>query len=277
MSMPDNGGMTTPRRVSRQAWLQLAPNPGPMTLDGTNTYLLRGDAAGPAVVVDPGPEIAAHVAAIAEAGPVELILITHHHVDHTEASRALQQATGAPVRAFSADYCLGGEVLAGGEQIIAAGLVIEVLATPGHTADSVCFHLPDDGPLSGDARGSVLTGDSVLGRGSTVIGVPDGTLAEYLDSLGRVRDLGPLLGLPAHGESIPDLGAVCERYLEHRLERLDQVRQALRALGLSAAEAREDEGIASVLHAVYPDVDPRVQFAAAFSVATQVAYLAEHA
>lgn len=291
MSSPDDPSMTAPRRVSQLAWLQLAPNPGPMTLDGTNTYLLRGDVHGAAVVVDPGPGIPAHVAAIAAAGPVELILITHHHLDHTEAARALREATGAPVRAPSAADCLDGEVFVGGERIEAAGLQIDVLATPGHTADSVCFRLPDDRswdalpdgrvpddrlPDPSDRRGSVLTGDTVLGRGSTVIGVPDGTLADYLDSLRRLRDLGPLLGLPAHGDPIADLSAACERYLAHRLARLDQVRQALRTLGLSAAAAGTDEGVAAVLGAVYPDVDPRVQFAAAFSVATQVAYLAEH-
>lgn len=266
--MSDDGTMTRlPRQVSALAWVQLAPNPGPMTLDGTNTYLLRADAAGPAVVVDPGPDIPAHVDALAKTGDIELILVTHQHVDHTEAARALHLATGAPVRAASQQHCHGGEVLAGGERITAAGLCIDVLATPGHTADSVCFHLPDDG--------SVLTGDTVLGRGSTVIGIPDGTLAQYLDSLRLLRDLGPLLGLPAHGDALPDLAAACSGYLTHRLERLDQVRAVLAARGIEADPA-DDDVLAAVMADVYGDIEPGVAMAAAYSTATQLAYLAEH-
>ncbi len=256
--------MTELRRITELASVQLAPNPGPMTLDGTNSYLLRRKTGGPAVVVDPGPKDAAHLQALAAAGPVELIVITHHHRDHTEGAATLHALTGAPVRAPSAADCHGGEVLTGGERIIAAGLAIEVLATPGHTADSVCFVLPDDG-----AHGSVLTGDTVLGRGSTVIGIPDGTLAQYLHSLRLLASLGPMRGLPAHGPDLPDLAAACAQYLAHRKERLDQVRGALAELGIAAADADLDQ----LQGAVYGDVDPSVQFAARHSLAAQLAYL----
>lgn len=281
--------MTALRRVTAQAAVQLAPNPGPMTLDGTNSYVLRaGD--GPAVVVDPGPEDAGHLTALADAGPVALILITHRHVDHTEGAETLHRLTGAPVRAADPAHCHGGDALRDGERITVGDLMIDVIATPGHTADSVCFSLPDDSEVSGgpalpggSARsggpaapggpalsgGSVLTGDSVLGRGTTVIGIPDGTLADYLASLRTLVALGPRRVLPAHGPDLPDLAAVCARYLAHREERLDQVRAVLADLGVDAAGAT----VAQVTDAVYGDVDPAVRFAAEHSVAAQLAYL----
>ena len=255
--------MTALRRVTEQASVQLAPNPGPMTLDGTNSYVLRAGP-GPAVVVDPGPEDAGHLAALAGAGPVALILVTHRHIDHTEGAETLHRLTGAPVRAADPAFCHAGEPLAGGERITVGELVIEVIATPGHTADSVCFHLPVDGPA-----GSVLTGDSVLGRGTTVIGIPDGTLADYLASLRALVALGSCPVLPAHGPDLPDLAATCRAYLAHREERLDQVRAALAGLGTDAAGA----DVAAVTDAVYGDVDPAVRFAAEHSVAAQLAFL----
>lgn len=261
--------MRSPQPVSGQAAVLLAPNPGPMTLEGTNTYVLRAAAGAPAVLVDPGPDDPGHLDAIAAAGPIGLILITHQHPDHTDAAAAAHELTGAPVRAASTQYCHGaGQLLRDGERIELAGLVIDVLATPGHTADSVCFALPQDGP-----RGSVLTGDTVLGRGTTVLGVPDGTLAQYLDSLRRLIALGPWRGLPAHGPVIDDLAAVCDGYLAHRLERLEQVRAAVAQLGVDP-DPHDDATVAAVLAAVYGEVPPGVVFAAAYSVATQLAYLA---
>ncbi|BAS17492.1 beta-lactamase-like protein 2 [Arthrobacter sp. Hiyo8] len=150
---------------------RLAPNPGPMSLDGTNSYVIAAPDAAGVVVVDPGPLDESHLAALAAAGPVELVLITHRHKDHTEASEVFHELTGAPVRAADPAYCHGGEPLRGGEVIEAGGVEIRVLATPGHTSDSVCFHLPGDGP-----DGSVLTGDTILGRGTTVLDYPDGRL-----------------------------------------------------------------------------------------------------
>lgn len=239
----------------------LAPNPGPMSLDGTNSYLIAAPGASSVVVVDPGPIDASHLKKLAAAGPVELVLITHQHPDHTAASVEFAQLTGAPVRAFDRAFCVDGEPLTDGELIEAAGTLIRVLATPGHTADSVCFQLPDDGP-----RGSVLTGDTVLGRGTTIIGHPDGTLAEYLASLETLRALGPATVLPAHGPTLPDLAAICDAYLAHRRERLDQVRQALTELG-------PDATVAQVTDLVYSDTDASVRFAAEASVRTQLAYL----
>jgi len=239
----------------------LAPNPGPMTLDGTNSYLIAAPDAASVVAVDPGPLDDEHLQKLVAAGPVELVLITHQHADHTAASVAFAALTGAPVRAFDPAFCVNGDPLTDGELIEAAGTRIRVIATPGHTADSVCFALLDDGPT-----GSVLTGDTVLGRGTTIIGHPDGTLADYLASLETLRALGPATVLPAHGPVLPDLAALCDAYLAHRHERLDQVRRALAELG-------PDATVGQVTDLVYSDTDASVRFAAEASVRTQLAYL----
>ncbi|MBM7831560.1 glyoxylase-like metal-dependent hydrolase (beta-lactamase superfamily II) [Agromyces cerinus] len=262
-------------RVSTFARLVLAPNAGPMTLDGTNSYVLRAPGSDGVVVVDPGPSAPGHLATLAAAGRVELVLVTHHHPDHTEALGAFHAMTDAPVRAIDAAFCVAGAPLVDGARIRAAGLEIDVIATPGHTADSVCFSLPGDrlvGAHDGDgdgAHGSVLTGDTILGRGTTIIADPDGALGPYLDSLESLRALGtpgPVGVLPGHGPVLPDLAAICRAYLAHRAERLDQVRAALHELGA-------DAGTGAVTDLVYADTDASVRSAAEASVRAQLAYL----
>ena len=136
-----------------------------------------------------------------------------------------------------------------------------MVATPGHTTDSVCFLITaDDGP------GAVLTGDTILGRGTTVIAYPDGELGPYLASLDRLAALGPALVLPAHGPELPDLAAVCAAYAAHREQRLDSVRAALLVLG-------RDASIGQVTDLVYTDIEPIVRPAAELSVAAQLQYL----
>jgi glyoxylase-like metal-dependent hydrolase (beta-lactamase superfamily II) len=250
------------QRSSALSQFVLAPNPGPMSLDGTNSYVLRAPGSHSAVVVDPGPLDEAHLQALAEAGDVELILVTHRHADHTAGSALLHELTGAPVRAADPLHCLGGaEPLRDGEVIDAAGVEIRVLATPGHTSDSVCFHLPEDGP-----HGSVLTGDTVLGRGTTMLDYPDGKLADYLASLDRLEALGQAAVLPAHGPALPSIEAIARAYRDHRNDRLAQIRAALVRLGSAA-------GVREVTDAVYTDVGPSVRRAAEMSVAAQLDYL----
>lgn len=240
----------------------LAPNPGPMSLEGTNSYVLRAPGHRAAVVVDPGPADEIHLRALAGSGPVELILITHRHADHTAGSSLLHELTGAPVRAADSAHCHGGGApLAADERIQAAGLEIVVVPAPGHTSDSVCFHLPADG-----AAGSVLTGDTILGRGTTMLDYPDGTLGDYLATLARLERLGPCAVLPAHGPPLPSLEAVARQYLRHRQERLGQIRAVLARLG-------RDASVGEVTDAVYADVERSVRRAAETSVAAQLHYL----
>ncbi|MFM9274788.1 MBL fold metallo-hydrolase [Pseudarthrobacter sp. NKDBFgelt] len=240
----------------------LAPNPGPMSLEGTNSYVLRAPGSPAAVVVDPGPLDEAHLQALAAAGPVDLILVTHRHADHTAGSARLHELTGASVRAADKAHCHGGGApLKDGQAILAGGLEVRVVATPGHTSDSVCFHLPADGP-----HGSVLSGDTILGRGTTMLDYPDGTLGDYLASLDKLEALGSTAVLPAHGPTLPSLADVSRAYRSHRLERLAQVRAALARLGAEASAG-------DVADVVYADVDPSVRRAAETSVSAQLHYL----
>ena len=257
---------TDDEAVSPLATLVRAPNAGPMTLDGTNSYVLRAPGSPGIVVVDPGPANVAHLERLTAHGPIELVLLTHHHADHSEALAEFARSTGAPARAIDPAFCIDAPPLADGELVRAAGLDIQVMATAGHTADSVCFLLPDDGD-----HGSVLTGDTVLGRGTTIIADPDGAVGPYLESLTRLQALGeraggPVTVLPGHGPVLRDLASICEDYLVHRAERLDQIRAALAELG-------EDASVGDVTDLVYADTDASVRGAAEASVRAQLRYL----
>jgi glyoxylase-like metal-dependent hydrolase (beta-lactamase superfamily II) len=230
-----------------------------MTLEGTNTYVLRRPGVDGAIVVDPGPLDETHLADVAALGPVHLILLTHGHPDHAEGARLFQEMTGAPMTAVDPAYAVGERPLTGSASFDVAGLRVRVLRTPGHTADSVSFLVDGDEP-------AVLTGDTVLGRGTTVVAHPDGRLGPYLDSLARLQQLGPVTLLPGHGPVRADAGALAGDYLAHRAQRLDQVRAALAA----GARAPED-----VVRRVYADVDRALWPAAELSVRAQLDYLRE--
>jgi glyoxylase-like metal-dependent hydrolase (beta-lactamase superfamily II) len=242
----------------------LAPNPSPMTLDGTNTWLI-GDPGQAVVVIDPGPDDVMHLQAVVDAaeGRVAQILLTHGHPDHAEGARRLHDMTGAPVRALDPEQVLGSEGLGDGDVVSTSSADIHVVATPGHTADCLTFVLPREGAL--------LTGDTVLGRGTTVVAWPDGDLGDYLASLAALRDLAADSGvraiLPGHGPILEDPVGVIDAYLVHRRARLEQVRSAV-AHGASSPEA--------VVDAVYDDIPESVRWAALLSTRAQLAYLERH-
>jgi glyoxylase-like metal-dependent hydrolase (beta-lactamase superfamily II) len=245
------------RAVTDTASVLLADNPGLLTLEGTNTWVLRGPGSDELVIVDPGPDDDEHIARVAAVGRIALVLISHRHSDHADGIDKLVELTSATVRSAGSGFLRGlGRELIDGEVIDAAGLKITVLATPGHTADSLSFVLDD----------AVLTADTVLGRGTTVIDKEDGSLADYLESLRRLRSLGRRTVLPGHGPELADLGAVASGYLTHREERLQQVRAALADLGADAT-ARQ------IVEHVYVDVDEKLWDIAEWSVQAQLDYL----
>ncbi|MGI8536041.1 MAG: MBL fold metallo-hydrolase [Mycobacteriales bacterium] len=250
------------RQVTDTAAVVLAPNPGPMTLDGTNTWVLRAPGAQSCIVVDPGPLIEQHLVAVAAQGPVAVVLLTHGHADHSAGANRVAELTGARVRALDPAHRLGEQGLGEGDVVAEAGLELHVLATPGHSSDSLSFVL-----VSGGANSAVLTGDTILGRGSTVVAHPDGVLGDYLDSLRRLQELGELTVLPGHGPELPSAGIAAEHYLRHRAARLEQVRSAL-AGGASTPQ--------QVVTAVYADVDRALWPAATLSVRAQLDFLAGH-
>jgi glyoxylase-like metal-dependent hydrolase (beta-lactamase superfamily II) len=222
----------------------LAPNPSGMTLDGTNTYLVGAAGSGQAVLVDPGPDDAAHLAAVEAALAARdarcvAVLVTHHHGDHAEAALPWGAHFGAPVAAGSAPVAgPGGRVLEHGERLALAGTTVGVVATPGHTADHLAFRLES---------GAVLVGDHVLGRGTSVVTHPEGDVVAYLESLRRVHDLGPSALYCGHGpELTEDPGAVLDFYLAHRAYREHQLIEAL------GAGARTVDELVATVYAEVP-------------------------
>lgn len=245
------------RPVSAATSVLLQDNPSTMTLEGTNTWILRAPGSTGCVVVDPGYASDGHLDALATLDGVELILLTHHHPDHSEGAPALADRVGAPVRAFDAALCRDAGPLGDGEVVTAAGLDLAVVHTPGHTHDSVSLRFHHSG------REQVLTGDTVLGRGTTVLE----DLGDYLDSLRALMALPTgTAGLPGHGPELSDLAATAAGYLRHREARLDQVGQALHRLG-------EDASARQIVELVYADVDPALWAPAEASVRAQVEYL----
>jgi glyoxylase-like metal-dependent hydrolase (beta-lactamase superfamily II) len=244
----------------------LAPNPGPMTLNGTNTWLIAEPGSQSALVVDPGPDDEAHLrrvaARAAAAGQaIVRILLTHGHLDHSAGAARLAELTGAPVAAADPLLRRGDDSgLAPGDVLTGAGCEVRVVAAPGHSADSVCLLLPADRAL--------LTGDTVLGRGTTVL-AGDGDLGDYLATLDRLRALADQIQLgmllPGHGPLLADPAAVLDFYIAHRRERLAEIRAALDAGDRTAQQ---------ILERVYADVDQALWPFARWSVQAQLRYLA---
>jgi glyoxylase-like metal-dependent hydrolase (beta-lactamase superfamily II) len=250
-------GLPAPGALPRMVDLEplvtrvLAPNPSPMTLDGTNTYVVGAPGSGQAVVVDPGPDDAAHLGAVeaaltARGARCVAVLVTHHHGDHAEAALPWGRRFDAPVAAASPVVAgPGGRLLEPGERLRMAGTAVDVVPTPGHTADHLAFRLES---------GAVLVGDHVLGRGTSVVTHPEGDVVAYLESLRRVHDLGPAALYCGHGpELTEDPGAVLDFYLAHRAYREQQLLAALQQ-----GPATVDELVA----AIYAEV-PRIVWPAA--------------
>lgn len=226
----------------------VAPNPGPMTLGGTNTYLYGSD---PCVVIDPGPDDAGHLdavrAAAEERGGIGVVLLTHSHGDHAagaEPLAAMVQASGAarPPVVLPSD----GEEHGG----------LRTIATPGHAADHVCFFTAD---------GVCFAGDLVLGVGSTFVPPDGGSLAAYMDSLRLVQAEAPALICPGHGPWVTDPAAKLAEYIEHRemrerrllaaIERGERSKQALLAEAWSDVPAELRPAAALVMEAHLQKLD----------------------
>ena len=253
--------------TSRATWL-LAPNPGPMTFDGTNSWVLHEPGGHGAVIVDPGPDDPGHLAALVDlateqGGRVTAILLSHGHPDHSDGARETARLTGAPVLGASkrwADQVIGAGPLDLG------GLRVDVVATPGHSSDSLCFHLP--------AEQSLLTGDTVLGRSAPSILDPDGRVDQTIDSLRLIAALldgpgpagaGPLI-LPGHGPLVPDPAGVLSFALVARESRLAQVEDAVR---------EGHDTVSAIADRLYGPFDERIRRMVEATVRAHLRYLSD--
>jgi glyoxylase-like metal-dependent hydrolase (beta-lactamase superfamily II) len=224
----------------------LAPNPGPFTLEGTNTWIVGRERT---IVIDPGPDDPAHIEEVRRsAGVVAQIVVTHRHPDHAPGAVRLAEATGAPVREF--DPSSGAQPLRDGDVLSGDGIELTAVHTPGHTADHVVLFHAEGGWL--------FTGDAVLGRGTSVIDPPEGDLTDYLHSLRRMRSLRPRVICPGHGPVVWEADAKLAEYIEHRADRERQVIEALNAAGSASP--------AELVPAIYHGYPTEIHAAAARSV-----------
>jgi hydroxyacylglutathione hydrolase len=200
----------------------LAPNPSPMTLQGTQTYIVGGRRA---AIIDPGPALPAHLDAVISAlgeGAVASILLTHSHPDHADGAAALAARTHARVLS-------GQRGLADNQRIDTDAGELVALHTPGHTSDHFSFWWPD--------QHAVFCGDLMMGGMDTaLVAPPEGELGACLASLERLATLRPGVIYPAHGPAIEDPSTTIERYVHHRLQRQEQI-----LAGLADAPRTEEE------------------------------------
>lgn len=240
----------------------VADNPGPMTLDGTRTYLVGREQA---ILLDPGPEegLEGRLAELAGGRTVTLVALTHAHPDHAAGAAGASRRTGATIAASRATLeraGLDGRPLRDGEGLPVDGGATELvaLAAPGHAEDHLCFWWPSERAL--------FTGDLVLGSGSAMVGHPDGHMGRYLASLERLRELEPERLYPGHGDPVDEADDRLARYLRHRREREGQVRRAVEAGAASVAEIRRR---------VYGDLPDGLARAAEASVRAHLEHLEE--
>jgi glyoxylase-like metal-dependent hydrolase (beta-lactamase superfamily II) len=245
-----------------------APNPGPFTSTGTQTYIVG---AGEVAVIDPGPDIASHIEAIlaATAGErIAAILCTHTHRDHSPAAAPLKAASGAPVMGAAPTRAAPGwessfdtsyapdRVMAEGESVSGPGWTLEAVATPGHTANHLCFALPEAEAL--------FSGDHVMGWSTSVVVPPDGDMGDYLASMEKLLDRPDVVYFPAHGDPVTEPQRLVRAMIGHRRQREGQVLRLL---------AKGPHSVEEMVAALYVGLDPRLERGAAASLTAHLLLL----
>jgi glyoxylase-like metal-dependent hydrolase (beta-lactamase superfamily II) len=208
-AIPDVSEVLPPEGVH----LERADNPGPLSLAGTNTWILAGRTPDSTVVIDPGPPQGAHLEAIRSHGRPAAVILTHQHIDHSEAAPALSAEFGIPVYSALPELAVDTTPLTDGDVVDEAGWQLAVLGTPGHTIDSVCLQI----------EGALFTGDTLLGGSTTIIAPPSGSLADYFATMKRLGTLRETPGFPGHGPAFSSVGAWATHNAQYREERLAQL------------------------------------------------------
>jgi glyoxylase-like metal-dependent hydrolase (beta-lactamase superfamily II) len=253
----------------------LAPNPGPFTFRGTGVYIVGAGAR--VAVIDPGPDVPDHVEALKRAlgaRAVSHILVTHTHRDHSPAAAALKEWSGATTYGLPlAMMATSGEVMVDeahdhdfipdmrvqdGLKIEGDGFVLEAVATPGHTANHICYALCEEGAL--------FSGDHVMGWSTSVIAPPDGHMGQYLASLEKLRARDDRIFYPTHGSPIASPRDWLSQLIAHRRLREVQIVEAMR---------QGDSGIAGLVDRLYPDIAPALRGAASQQVKAHLDHLVE--
>jgi glyoxylase-like metal-dependent hydrolase (beta-lactamase superfamily II) len=248
-----------PRQVTARATWLLAPNPGPMTFDGTNSWVLHEPGRRGAVVLDPGPADSGHLdalvdLAVAAGGEVTAILLSHGHFDHSQAVPELARRTGAPVYAAAPQWA--DRVIDSPQTLDLAGLRVEALPTPGHSGDSLTFLLPDDG--------SLLTGDTVLGRSAPIM-LDVGQMIGSLRALRSLVNDGQVV-LPGHGPIVAEPAPLLDLALAARAARLVQIEEAV---------GDGCQSVSAIADRLYGSFDERIRRPIEASVLAHVRYLRE--
>ncbi|HEY1532223.1 MAG TPA: MBL fold metallo-hydrolase [Galbitalea sp.] len=237
-AIPEDAPVEPPEGVH----LVRANNPGLLSLTGTNTWVIEGRESGVTIVIDPGPPLPEHLAAIRALGRPAAIVLTHQHPDHAEAAPALAAEFDIPVYAALPELAIGTTALTDGVDIVAAGQSLTVLATPGHTSDSVCLRIP----------GALFTGDTLLGGSTTIIAPPSGSLTDYFDTMTRLGALTDTPGFPGHGPAFSSVGQWATENATYREGRLTQLAEIYRRLSAgSAGSAGLTPSLAAVASATY--------------------------
>ena len=257
-------GQLTP--IGDHAWRVLARNPGMMTGPGTNSYLFGKDSL---TVIDPGPEDQEHLQALLQAArtlgkPIEQIVVTHTHRDHSPGALALVAATGArclgpsvPDDGLQDESWQSDRLLAEGDRVDCGGVSLQVIETPGHVGNHLCY-LSDDGML--------FTGDHLIQGSTVVIAPPSGSMQAYFASLRKLQQRGITMMAPGHGDVISDPEETLSHTLAHRQKREDKVLDAL---------SGNPQALGVLVKAVYDDVPEFLHGVAQLSLQAHLIKLAE--
>ena len=251
-----------PKQITPLVRRITAGNPGMFTGPGTNTYLIGDEEV---TVIDPGPALHEHIEAIIQASAnIKQILLTHTHPDHSPGTRLLQDNIGVPVFALITESSKDQDTTFTPERILIDGEIIaneyysiEVIHTPGHASNHLCYLLKDEKLL--------FTGDHIMDGSTVVIASPDGSMQDYIDSLAKLKEYDLNKIAPGHGELIDEPYAVVDWIIKHRFERESKV--------IDVLKQHNSGDLNTLVKDIYSDVNPMLHPVAKWSLESHLVKL----